>query len=294
MHRLVKLARESGTPVFDGEEAIFIWQGSPAPTLIGDFNDWGRAGKTSMTHFEDDIWVYAVKLPGDAYIEYAYMRDDQRITDPFNSRLTTNGVDADNNFFFMPGGEVTPLARKLKPSEPHGTLTRYILHNPTLLVGGNRRLTLYRPAGGGRCPLVIVLDGQDYLARAHLPRIVDHLIAQRRIRPIALATVDHGRSARFMEYACSEATLAFLLKDVLDFTRRRVPLLDLGENPGAHGILGASMGGLMATYAGLRAPEIFGHVISQSGAFGFELKGHDSVIFDLIRDGAVRPTRLWL
>jgi enterochelin esterase family protein len=142
--------------------------------------------------------------------------------------------------------------------------------------------------------LLVVLDGRDYRTRAKLPIIVDNLIAQKRIRPIALALVQHGGQARFIEYMCNDATLGFLLREVLPLAQAQLNLLDIQKQPGAYGILGASMGGLIALYTGLRAPQIFGQVLSQSGAFGFGLPNMDSVIFDLIRLMPAPPIRVWL
>ena len=69
-------------------------------------------------------------------------------------------------------------------------------------------------------------------------------------------------------------------------------LVDIKANPGAYGILGASMGGLQALYTGLPAPHIFGHVLSQSGAFS--LMGQESVVWDLVRHAPVRPLSIWM
>jgi enterochelin esterase family protein len=79
---------------------------------------------------------------------------------------------------------------------------------------------------------------------------------------------------------------------VLPLAQRELDLLDIADRPGAHGILGASMGGLMALYAGLRVPHLFGRVLSQSGAF--TLDGHDTVVWELVRHAPVRPLRIWM
>ena len=52
------------------------------------------------------------------------------------------------------------------------------------------------------------------------------------------------------------------------------------------------MGGLMALYAGLRAPEVFGRVLSQSAAL--DMSKPDSVVFDLVRHGPVPPLNIWM
>ena len=99
-------------------------------------------------------------------------------------------------------------------------------------------------------------------------QIVDNLIDQRRIRPIALALVENGGQARVVEYACSDATIGFVMQCVAAVGRRAAaPDRLRARSPGAYGVLGASMGGLMALYMGLRLPQVFGHVLSQSGAF---------------------------
>ena len=63
--------------------------------------------------------------------------------------------------------------------------------------------------------------------------------------------------------ACGESTLLFVAAQVLPLARAHLNLLDPAKHPGAYGVLGASMGGLMALYTGLRLPRIFGHVLSQ-------------------------------
>jgi len=149
-----------------------------------------------------------------------------------------------------------------------------------------------QPPTAEPCPLLVVLDGQDYRRRARITHVVDNLIALNMIRSIALAMPYHGRAARGVEYACSEATLGFLLHDLLRLAGKELNLVDIEAHPGAYGILGASMGGLMALYTGLRAPEVFGRVLSQSGAFA--MSEQDSVVFDLVRHGPVPPLSVWL
>jgi enterochelin esterase family protein len=61
----------------------------------------------------------------------------------------------------------------------------------------------------------------------------------------------------------------FVSRLALPLAQGHLRLIDIEQQPGAYGVLGASMGGLMALHTGLRLPSIFGHVISQSGAFQF-------------------------
>ena len=280
-----------GNPVIEGNWATFVSSGDQPPQLIGDMTDWESGTPIDLTQVSPGVWAHTLTLPQDAYIEYAFWDGQQRIADPLNWNTTPDGFGHQNHSFYMPGNASTFLIHR-RHSVPRGTITRHVLDNDFLLASRKRAVTLYQPPTVEPCPLLIVLDGQDYRRRARITHIVDNLIARNMIRPIALAMPYHGRAARGVEYACSEATLGFLLHDLLGLAREELNLVDIKAHPGAYGILGASMGGLMALYTGLRAPEIFGRVLSQSAAFA--MGEQESVVFDLVRHGPVPPLSIWL
>ena len=290
MDNLLDQARQ-GTPVIEGDEVTFVWSGERAPQLVGDMTDWQWGSPIDLSEVSPGVWAHTLTLPQDAYIEYAFWDGEQRVADPLNGNVTPDGFGNENHFFYMPGARATELTRR-RPGVPRGTISRHIIENDFMLASRKRTVTLYQPPTDEACPMLVVLDGQDYQRRARITTIVDNLIAEGRIRPVALAMPYHGRGARGVEYACSEATLGFLLYDLLQLAREELKLVDIGAHPGAYGILGASMGGLMALYAGLRAPEVFGRVLSQSGTFA--MGEHDGVVFDLARHGPVRPLRIWM
>jgi enterochelin esterase family protein len=197
-----------------------------------------------------------------------------------------------NNYFYMPGAAPTPLAR-LAPGVPRGRLTTHVVPTYDLIATPTRRVALYQPPGEGPAPLVVVYDGPDFLRRARLPVIVENLTAQGRMRPVALAFVSNGgRRARFVEYAGSDGTLAFIDNVVLPLARQRLSLVDVEQSPGAFGVIGASMGGLMAIYTGLRRPRTFGRVLALSSALS--LLQREYAAYDLILHGPPLPLRLWL
>jgi enterochelin esterase family protein len=290
MSRLLDQALQDH-PIVEGDSVTFVWRGKRTPQLIGDMTDWAEGKPIDLEKIAPGLWATTLALPQDAYIEYAFWDGEQRVADPLNPDMTPSGTGHKNHYFYMPGGGPTGLIRRER-RVPHGTITRHTVEDEFLLAGSKRTVLLYHPPTAEPCPLLVVLDGQDYRRRARMANIVDNLIAQDRIRPIALAMPYNGRGARGVEYACSEATLGFLVYEVVELARKEMNLLDLEANPGAHGILGASMGGLMALYAGLRVPEVFGRVLSQSGAFA--LGEHDTVVFDLVRHGPVSPLRVWM
>jgi enterochelin esterase family protein len=245
-----------------------------------------------MEMTEPGIWTYQLTLPSDAYIEYAFHQDGENLLDPFNQRKSSNGMGWFNNYFLMPEYETTNLPQKDK-GIPHGIVTSYHVPTDNLIMGENRSVHLYQPPSKEPVPLMVVWDGQDYLNRVHLNNIIDNLIAQKRIQPLALAFVNNGgQKSRSVEYGCSDATLAFLMAEVIPLAVKNLNLIDFNSNPGAYGVAGASMGGLMALYTGARLPQVFGNVLSQSGAFS--LAGFDTVVFDLLEHGGFRSLKLWM
>lgn len=280
------------TPLIDGEKVLFVWRGEEAPYLVGDFTGWESGDPLTMEMIEPNIWIHQLMLPMDAYIEYAFQRGEKNSLDPLNPRKTSNGVGGYNNFFTMPGYKPTKFGRRSK-NIPHGTLTTHHVATDYLIMGENRSVHLYQPPVKDPVPLMVVWDGQDYLNRMHLNTIIDNLIAKERIRPLALALVNNGgQKSRVVEYACSEASLAFLTVDVIPLAINNLNLLDIKAMPGAYGVVGASMGGLMALFTGVRLSEIFGNVLCQSGAFSWV--GNDSVVFDLLALGKLLPLKIWL
>ena len=284
-------ALNHGTPLVDGEAATFVWLGEHAPDLIGDFTDWDNGKPAALTQAEPGVWTFRLVLPSDAYIEYVFYDQGSRVSDPNNTYLTYNGMGKYNHYFYMPAGNPTPLVRQPR-NVPRGTLKKIELRSNFYFAGGRRAVHLYQPEDGDEVPLIVVYDGSDYLRRAKLTKVIDALIANGQITPVAMAFIDNGGSSRGLEYACSEATIMMIIQEILPLAQTELNLLDINQHPGAYGVLGASMGGLMALYTGLRLPHIFGKVISQSGAFSFG--DYDTIVFDLVRWGDMRPIKIWM
>ena len=289
---ILKRLKNEQTPLIDGNIATFVWQGEHAPKLVGDFSGWDAGNSIALKKSSQGVWTYQLAFPSDAYIEYAFIDGEETLTDPNNSRRTPNGMGATNNYFFMPDYKPTNLVKNDK-NIPHGIVTSFRVSTEYLITGKDRTIHLYQPPVNEPVPLLVVWDGQEYLRRAHLTEIVDNLIAQGRIRPLALAMVNNGgQKSRHVEYSCNDATLGFLMTDVLPLATKQLNLINIKTSPGAFGVAGASMGGLMALYTGTRIPQVFGNVLSQSGAFSWA--GFDMVVLDLLEHGKMRSLKIWM
>ena len=298
---LLQRAREHGNPVIQGNRAIFLWEGWEAPVLISDVTDWEERPKTfkrlsPATRRQTSVqpvWSCSLTVPRDAYVEYAFTDPElqEKILDPLNQKSTSNGVGGRNNFFYMP--ETLPSPFSMRRAEvPGGTVTRHRLDTWLLQDDAERDVYLYAPPAKGPVPLLVVYDGPDYLHRGRLTTIVENLIAGKRMRPIAIAFLQNARSRRNVEYICSDATISWLDKEVVPLARKHLKLVSTREQPGAFGVLGASAGGIMAMYTGLRMSEIFGKVLCQSGVFTIE--GRDSAAMDLVRYRHAHDLKIWM
>ncbi len=289
---LLELARKLGNPVIEGNQVTFVWKGKSAPHVIDDIHGWEDSPQ-KMKRAAPELWTYSIELDPAAYLEYSFYdpRIKKRIKDPLNKNLVFNGIKHYNHFFYMPEARATSLALKRK-DVPRGKVTRHLVDTWMIEQDGKRELYLYQPPVKEPVPLLLVYDGADYLQRAMLNVIVDNLIYKKRIQPIAMAFLQNGDKHRGVEYACSDATLMTIEHVILPFASKKLNLLDVKKNRRAFGVLGASFGGLMSIYTGLRMPEIFGKVISQSGVF--ESNGRDFAAVDLVRARQAREIKIWM
>lgn len=296
----IRRALGSGNPVVHGNRATFFWEGESAPQLISDVTDWEdrprsfkRVSRVLDPATDKTIWSCSITVPRDAYVEYAFYDpiSQEKFLDPRNGRSVSNGLGSRNNFFYMPETMPSPFSMR-RADLRTGTITRHRVDAGFLQDDGERDVYLYKPPVSGAVPLLIVYDGNDYLHRGRLATIVDNLIADRRIQPIAMAFLQSAKSRRNVEYMCSDATITWLDDEVLPLARKHLRLLNLEQHPGAYGVLGASASGLMSMYTGLRMPEIFGKVLCQSAVFAWERR--DFVVVDLVRYNHARQIKIWM
>ena len=141
---------------------------------------------------------------------------------------------------------------------------------PSRIYGHARKVWVYTPAGYKRgptsYPLIVAFDGEDYRSDTmRLPRVLDSLEASHRIpRTIALMIDNSSGPARLNDLANQPAFAEFLATEAIPWLRRQY---NVAPDPSRTIVTGSSAGGLAAAYVALLHPEIFGNVLSQSGAF---------------------------
>ncbi|MGH3374475.1 MAG: alpha/beta hydrolase-fold protein, partial [Actinoallomurus sp.] len=237
-----------------------------------------------------EVWHLSVRAPRGLTTVYQYLVEDPFIdadmndlallgrlvaesrersyADPFNPRrlfpqsAKIAGVDDAppgnwDSVLELPGLEPAPWFDGEAPAlEEH--------HLVSDVLGNERTVAVYTPAGTGPYPLVVLLDGESWVSVARLHAALARLMGDGTIAPAVVAFVANpaeGMTARMKEMACDPDLTRMLTEELLPLLRSAY---DLSESV----IVGGnSLGGLAAAFAALERPDVFGGVLSVSGSF---------------------------
>lgn len=287
-------------PGANAQEALvtFLWRGTPATRSVKV--SWAMRTEsgfvlTQLAH--SDVWFLTLRLPAGLRAAYqmvpdatippgadrmarAKAEDAVARPDPLNRTPlwpqppTHPAVSAERtaprSVLRLPGALQEPwAAADVAPAVPRGTLEHTRL--ASTLLANERDISIYLPAQASRSttaalPLLVLFDREAYLDRVDMPAVLDALIAQRHIPPLAAVLVSNPtRALRATELPAHPAFADFLALELMPWLRTRHPQL----SPHARDVVvaGSSYGGLASAWAGFRHPQTFGNVLALSGSF---------------------------
>lgn len=170
-----------------------------------------------------------------------------------------------------------------------------------------RRVWVYTPPGyepGARSyPMVVAFDGGAALSLTPTHRILDNLLADKRLPPTVVVFVDNATdTSRNQELPCNEDFVRFIESDLVPWVRGAYAV---SHEPRDAYVTGASYGGLASLWIGLRLPHLFGNVISQSASLwwgpGFDMDTRHGAqryspewLVDQYASSARLPLRIWM
>lgn len=275
----VTLRQQNQIPLVVEDSVAFLYKGEgKSVTWMGDFNAWGydkTFGSDGAEIPNTQVWILKKSFPKDARLDYKIVVDGSQILDPENTHQQWSGVGggSPNSELRMPLWKESPEQQE-NSSVPHGSVKHDILMNSKVL-GYQIMYSVYLPYGHekmGKLPVVYVTDGYEYLhpRLGNMATVLDNLIAEKKIKPIAAIFIDHREpinrmnNKRMQELAMNSKYLDFFVGEFIPHIEKKYPVAD---NAAQRAIMGTSMGALTSTYFAFARPDVFGLAVIQSPAF---------------------------
>ncbi|MER5554730.1 alpha/beta hydrolase-fold protein [Streptomyces sp. NPDC002793] len=233
-----------------GWVTLFLRRGSPAS--IG-FESWSKP--VPLVRWKDtDCWYAEVRMPPRLRVTYQFLAADGAYADPFNP------VGA--------GGDRSVVATPDAPPQPHWPAVRTddVLPLPRTRIRwaserlGGRRTVRVHPAGGGG-PVVLLLDGDDWLYLHPATTAFDSAVAAGDMPPVTLVFLPS--KDREAEFGCRPELWEAVRDELLPLVAESGVPADCDRLV----VAGQSLGGLSAMYAALAFPDLVSRVACQSPSF---------------------------
>ena len=258
------IASKGGNPIIENQtRLIFLVKDKDgvAPRIVGDFNNWATTtqgydvsiGKT--TRLEGTSWSYLESTSyTNARLEYVFFYDKDAVADPLNRR-TVQAFAGPRSEVRMPFFVAQPEVDELG-SAPKGEVIAETMDSRSL--GGKRRVWIYLPPGYATAkdelfPVMYVLDGANYVEKMDVPKVLDHLIANKSIPPVI--AVFSEPADRQEEYSRNPRWRAFIATELVPAVDKRFRTF---PTPDHRIILGSSLAAYGAIDLAVAAPSVFG------------------------------------
>ncbi|MEV0255590.1 alpha/beta hydrolase-fold protein [Streptomyces sp. NPDC050732] len=237
-----------------GWRALFLWRGSAASVV---FESWSEP--VPLRRWADtDCWYAEVRMPARLRVTYQILADGEAGGEAYADPLNPEGAGGDRSIAATPDAPAQPHWPSVGPDD--------ILPLPSTRIrwasqrlGGRRTVRVHAAGGGG--PLVLLLDGDDWLYLHPAVTAFDSAVAAGDIPPVTLVFLP--AKDREAEFACDPA----LWEAVRDELLPLVAECGVPADPERLVVVGQSLGGLSAVYAALEFPELVSRVACQSGSF---------------------------
>ncbi|MVO89499.1 DUF3327 domain-containing protein [Streptomyces sp. p1417] len=263
----------ASVPTADGGwSTLFLWRGSAA--RVG-FDSWSEP--VLLTRFGDtDCWFAQVPMPARLRVTYQFLVHDA--DDAGDAGDSTSGTDGTGGRHFTAyadplnphgaGGDRSIAATPDAPAQPYwpvvgaddvlplpGTRLRWASER----LGGRRTVRVH-PAGGGG-PVVLLLDGDDWLHLHPAMAAFDAAVADGAMPPVTLVFLP--AKDREAEFTCRPELWEAVRDELLPLVAESGVVADVDRLV----VAGQSLGGLSALYAAMEFPGLVSRVACQSPSF---------------------------
>lgn len=268
----VEKLRRYGRPYTERDRVFFVYKGDAKRVSVpSDLNGW-NSGSDTMRRVRGTNLFYLKKRIGEAArFEYKFAVDSRWMLDPLNMQQAMGGYGP-NSEIWMPAYSPPPEI-EYGSGIPHGTVDAFSIKSSILK--RTHPVFAYTPPGYNKSkhpyPTMYVTDGGEYISLALMLNVLDNMIAEKRIQPIIAIFIDartdvqdSETSKRMTDYMMNDRFVNFLISELRPKITRRYRT---SQSPEQTAIMGASLGGLIATYAAYTRPDVFGLCAAQSPAY---------------------------
>lgn len=258
--------RQNRSGYYENGQVWLHFQGGPhirQVELAGELTGWSSK-RLKLRRTSDHLFSLAVRLPLDGRLEYKFVVDGDWILDPWNPQQVVNGLGGMNSVLEMPGYQHDTHQLQIRDSAPR-RLDSLLIHGQAL--PGARQIQIYSPANMDttqRYPVLFFQDGTDYIERARLPQLLDHLIAHGEIPAVIAVCIQPLQ--RHTEYMLNPAYGQLLYHEILPLIKARYPI---SSRPQERILVGSSLGGLISSFVACQYRDGFGQVLGQSSSFQY-------------------------
>lgn len=233
-----------------------------------------------LTHLPDtDVWYKTYWIRNDMRFSYSLVpnptpeslsnNSELQLQDPLNPKSLQHGTNIGKSLVELPAAPKQPWISS-DARIARGNLEEFQIESKRLQ--SQRRAWIYTPAGYDPkrtepYPILICFDGWVYSRPEFVrtPTILDNLIAARKIPPMIAVFIDQApQPQRNIELTNNQSFLDFVTDELLPQVRQKWRATSA---PAKTVVCGSSSGGSASAFFAFRRPDVFGNVLSQSGAF---------------------------
>lgn len=288
--------KKEGTPLLepvpDDEDHMyvtFLWENTEErrSLTIGVDTEftYGDRDRASLGRLDEtNVWYRTYKVKADAVFPYSFFIPQGRVpdktalysydyyddgvvyeffTDPLARLKFLSGSEEEASYLSGPKAPPEPFLVTRKSTEKGKTDTIKVTSK---LLDNTREVSVYTPAGYdpdvGNYPYIVVFDRQAYTYTVQVPTLLDNMIATGVVPPMVAILV--GNVDRGNELPPNPDFANFVADELVHAVRKDYAIT---KDPAKAVLAGASYGGLASTWVGLKRPDVFGNVISQSGSY---------------------------
>lgn len=242
---------------------------------------------------KSDVWYLTVKIPSGARFTYqispndpltftgprASQRTATRQADPLNPRRydcppNTSKFNC-NSIAELPGAPPQPWL-VAKPGIPEGRVEKHTIKSAIQKI--DRPISVYTPASykadGPPNALLVLFDGEDLPNNPYQVTTLNNLIAAKKIPATVAVFVENVPRRRLVDLVANPEFADFMAKELVPWVRSHY---NVTKDQKQIVLTGYSAGGLASTYVALRHSEVFGNVLSLSGAYWWSFEHNGGV-----------------